>query len=85
MWRFDLTDLTWTWVTGSNLTNDAGNMGTMGVADPANAPGARQVAGYAFDHVNRQLWMYGGDNINATGALLKAGSPQFHTPNLVLK
>jgi len=39
LWKFDGTN--WTWVSGSDLINQPGVYGTMGVASPSNAPGAR--------------------------------------------
>jgi len=49
LWKFDGTN--WTWVSGSDLINQPGVYGHMGVASPSNAPGAR----YGSIFLDRQI------------------------------
>jgi N-acetylneuraminic acid mutarotase len=51
----------WTWVSGSNTVNAQGDYGTLGVADPANVPGARSNA-ISWIDTNGNLWLFGGSN-----------------------
>ena len=58
-------------MSGSNLTNQAGVYGTKGVADVANAPGARNGAVGWVDATNSVLWLFGGEG-NSTGSYVGA-------------
>src|SRR4030095_7665074 len=62
----------WTWMTGSSGSNDPGNYGTMGVADPANIPPANYGPATWTD-ADGNFWMYGGgyDGLSAYSALWK--------------
>ena len=49
----------WTWVSGSDLTDQSGVYGVMGTADPANGPGSRNgTVGFTDD--DGRIWIYGG-------------------------
>lgn len=50
----------WTWVSGSNLANQGGVYGTLGVAAPGNVPGARNSSAGWTDSQG-DLWLFGGD------------------------
>ncbi len=65
LWKFDGTN--WTWVSGSNLTLQAGVYGTKGVASPANAPGER-AASVSWIDSSGNLWLFGGIGSDSTGA-----------------
>jgi hypothetical protein len=62
LWIFDGTD--WTWISGSNSTNQAGVYGTKGIASSNNVPGAREGAiSWIDSHDNlNNLWLFGGDD-----------------------
>ncbi|HLF93860.1 MAG TPA: galactose oxidase [Planctomycetota bacterium] len=64
LWKFDGTN--WTWVSGSNLTDQAGTYGVQGVADPANAPGSRANGMLTVD-VLGSAWIFGGTGQDAAG------------------
>ena len=68
LWAYDTAATTWTWVSGSDVRNQAGNYGTLGVADPANVPGARNGAVSWVDAVGR-LWLFGGLGLDSTGEI----------------
>lgn len=62
LWKFDGTR--WTWVGGSNGTNQAGVYGTRGTTAAANQPGARFAAqGWVDNHGN--LWLFGGFSVGS--------------------
>jgi len=49
----------WTWVSGSNLVDQPGSYGTLGVPAPGNVPGARLEASGWTDS-SGTLWLFGG-------------------------
>ncbi len=65
LWKFDGTN--WTWVSGSNLANQSGTYGTLGVAATTNIPSARDSAVSWIDN-NGSLWLFGGWGYGSIGA-----------------
>jgi len=61
MWRYNIAANTWTWMKGSNLTEQVGTYGVQGVENAANTPGARAAYGHWKDN-NGNLWLFGGDD-----------------------
>ncbi len=62
LWRYNIATNMWTWVSGSNIANDLGVYGIMGVPSVNNYPMGRcEVNTSWVDSVNNVLWMYGGD------------------------
>jgi hypothetical protein len=59
LWKFNPVTLEWTWISGSNRSDHAGSYGKKGIADPANAPGARKDA-VAWFETSGKLWLFGG-------------------------
>ncbi len=64
LWRFDGSE--WTWVSGSDTPNAAGEYGTRGVAAPQNVPGAREGASSWRDG-SGNLWLFGGSGRDSGG------------------
>jgi hypothetical protein len=64
LWKFDGTQ--WTWMSGSNISNQNGVYGTKGVAASANVPGARRNAISWIDSSNN-LWPFGQEDSAAYG------------------
>ncbi|HLY75471.1 MAG TPA: fibronectin type III domain-containing protein [Planctomycetota bacterium] len=58
LWKFDGTN--WTWISGSNTTDQTGTYGTKGVGAPANIPGARAMGAGWMDSSGR-FWLFGGN------------------------
>ena len=65
LWSFDPVTGQWAWEAGSSVGSASGVYGTRGVADPANAPGARRFAAAWVS--NGKFWMYGGDGYASVG------------------
>ena len=55
----------WTWMSGSNTTNQAGTYGTKGTPDPANIPGARSFSASWTDN-DGNFWLLGGMGWDST-------------------
>ena len=64
LWKYS--DGKWTWVSGSSHTEQAGVYGTLGIAAPANVPGARDQAAGWIDP-SGSLWLFGGKGFDSTG------------------
>lgn len=69
LWQFNITDLQWRWVSGSNTTNATAVYGTKNVADGANVPGSR-FGGNAWVDKDGNLWLFGGQENHGTVARL---------------
>lgn len=64
LWEYDLSTNNWTWLKGSNLTNQTGVYGAIGVSSTSNVPGARR-AGGAWVY-NDKFYLFGGNYYNST-------------------
>jgi hypothetical protein len=68
----DLSDLwkyssgAWTWMGGSQLTNQSGSYGTAGAGAASNVPGARDSA-VGWTDTSGNLWLFGGFGYDSTG------------------
>jgi len=64
LWTFDGSN--WTWISGSNQTNENGTYGTRWIPNPHNIPGARwgSVGWITSDH---SLWLFGGYGFDDAG------------------
>jgi len=69
-----MNDSTWTWMSGSNITNSTGVYGEKGIVSVENVPGARIGAAGWYDGSTQELWLFGGfgfsTNVSSFGALL---------------
>jgi len=59
LWKYDPLTNEWTWVKGSNIVDQYGIYGTLGVSAPSNLPGARMGHVTWVDAANN-LWMFAG-------------------------
>jgi N-acetylneuraminic acid mutarotase len=64
LWKFD--GKNWIWISGSNIYNQKGIYGSIGVTDIANIPGARG-SGAGWIDKNNNLWLFGGSGYDASG------------------
>jgi len=62
LWHLDLSTLTWTWMSGDNLTSQNGVYGTFQVPDPLNKPGGRLEGATSWTDNNNNLWFFGGES-----------------------
>jgi N-acetylneuraminic acid mutarotase len=66
LWKYNPAINEWTWVKGSNATNQNGNYGTQGVSSPANIPGARS-SSKSWSDACGNLYLFGGSGMAASG------------------
>ncbi|MBK9283845.1 MAG: T9SS type A sorting domain-containing protein [Sphingobacteriaceae bacterium] len=66
VWRFNPSTLEWTWMKGSNLINQNGNYGTIGVSSATNNPGGRRRP-ISWIDPSGLVWMLGGFGYPASG------------------
>jgi len=64
LWEFSGDE--WTWVSGSNMVDQPGVYGTLGVAASGNVPGARYGAA-SWTDVSGNLWLFGGIGFDSAG------------------
>ena len=60
LWRYRLSDNSWTWMSGSDTVDQAGNYGGKGIPASTNVPGARWGAVGCYDSSRKEFWMFGG-------------------------
>ena len=60
LWRYSVNNNTWTWMSGSNTTNQLGFYGEKGNGSTENVPGARSGAVGWYDELRQELWLFGG-------------------------
>jgi hypothetical protein len=65
LWKFDGEE--WTWVSGSNTSNQNGVYGQKGIPDPNNMPGSREF-GVSWVDNNGNVWIFGGNGYPASGS-----------------
>lgn len=66
LWSYNTTTNQWTWVSGSNLKDQTGVYGTIGVPGSANAPGGRYPLASWVDG-SGNFWTFGGLGIDSSG------------------
>jgi N-acetylneuraminic acid mutarotase len=69
LWEFDSRTNNWTWLKGSNLPDQTGTYGTLGVSATSNVPGAREFSGTP-NLYNNKLYLlsgFGTDNTPNSG------------------
>ena len=67
MWEFDVVSGNWTWINGSNSTQQIGVYGTLGVASASTMPGARNSPACWVDQMG-DYWLFGGDGFPSNNA-----------------
>src|SRR5579863_3795309 len=67
LWKYNPNTGQWTWVGGSNLTNQSGVYGTQGTPSASNIPGARQLSSSWLDS-SGNLWLFGGNGYDSAGS-----------------
>ena len=67
LWKYNKTNKEWIWVSGSDIINQNGVYGTMGVAASANVPGARTNS-VTWTDASGNLWLHGGQGRDRNGS-----------------
>eukprot|EP01122_Echinamoeba_exundans_P009502 TRINITY_DN3388_c0_g2_i1.p1 TRINITY_DN3388_c0_g2~~TRINITY_DN3388_c0_g2_i1.p1 ORF type:complete len:1268 (+),score=125.86 TRINITY_DN3388_c0_g2_i1:130-3933(+) len=62
VWRYRLTDSTWTWMNGTTGNSGPGFVGPVGVYGPRNTPGNRNQMCYVYDRFKKEGYLFGGVN-----------------------
>eukprot|EP01122_Echinamoeba_exundans_P014794 TRINITY_DN6778_c0_g1_i1.p1 TRINITY_DN6778_c0_g1~~TRINITY_DN6778_c0_g1_i1.p1 ORF type:complete len:1331 (+),score=177.31 TRINITY_DN6778_c0_g1_i1:128-4120(+) len=70
LWKYKISDNSWTWIGGTNDTNSPGSYDQIGVSSPSNIPRARQGCTAWFNSNRIQFYLYGGRNVQSTTATL---------------
>jgi len=65
LWKFDLKNQVWTWVSGSPKAWAIGSYGEQGTPSSSNMPGAREAAA-GWSDPNGNLWLFGGGSDAST-------------------
>jgi N-acetylneuraminic acid mutarotase len=71
LWKYTPSTGEWTWMSGSNLTEQPGVYGTKGVPAAGNVPGARY-SPVSWTDASANLWLFGGvgrDGVGGYGSL----------------
>lgn len=66
LWKYSSGE--WTWVGGSNIPNQSGSYGALGVASTGNFAGAR-VAAATWTDAAGNFWLFGGDGYDSAGGV----------------
>lgn len=65
-YTFHIPVMQWTWISGDNIVNQAGNYGIKGTGSTLNKPGAREES-LSWTDVSGNLWLFGGASAQAAG------------------
>ncbi len=69
LWKYTPHTNQWTWINGDNLPLQPPVMGTQGVSNPLNKPGAR-ARGSAFNDMQGDFWLFGGWGMSSSSSTL---------------
>ncbi len=64
LWKYNISTNEWTWIKGSDVINQNGIYGTLGIPADTNTPGAREFSAYWTD-ANGDFWLFGGQNFGS--------------------
>lgn len=67
LWKFNPNTNEWTWMNGTNGTNQNGIYGTKGIAHPSNRPGGRS-DGITWTDTLGNLWLFAGQGYGVSGS-----------------
>jgi N-acetylneuraminic acid mutarotase len=68
LWKYDITINEWTWMGGSNIPNQPGTYGVLGVPATTNIPGARS-GNICWKDTNGDFWLFGGSGYDSLGTV----------------
>ena len=61
LWKYHIATNEWTWINGSNNTQQPYVFGTKGIAAPDNTPGSRRQCSAGWVDEENNLWLFGGE------------------------
>jgi hypothetical protein len=67
LWKYNITNNQWTWISGDNKIGQFGSFGTAGIPAATNVPGARRTAIAWTDNLGN-FWLFGGAEDNPASA-----------------
>jgi N-acetylneuraminic acid mutarotase len=70
LWEYNPSTAEWTWVSGTDASNQPGTYGTLGAAAAGNFPGGRYMATGWIDAQNN-LWVFGGQGCDVLGCFFE--------------
>ncbi len=79
LWKYDISNNMWTWISGANTANQPGVYGTQGVPSALNHPGAREFM-LSWTDASGNFWLFGGDGFASTAAFGKLGDLWRYNP-----
>ena len=65
LWKYSTSTNEWTWIGGSNTSDQSGIYGTLGISNTSNIPGARYSSSCWIDSIGN-FWMFGGYGYSAS-------------------
>lgn len=65
LWKYNPATNQWSWIKGANTIDQNGTYGTLGLAAPANMPGARYYNTWWKATATNDLWLFGGLGFDA--------------------
>ena len=65
LWKYSITTNEWTWVKGSNSSDQSGTYGTLGVSASGNVPGARLGHASWTNSITGDLYLFGGSGYDS--------------------
>jgi hypothetical protein len=68
LWKYNIANNQWTWISGSNARKQNGTYGTLGTAAPSNIPGARYGA-ISWADASGNFWLFGGIGFDSTATV----------------
>jgi N-acetylneuraminic acid mutarotase len=80
LWMYSPSSGEWTWAGGSSTPGAAGVYGTKGVAAPTNMPGAREINNVVWKDAAGNIWVFGGDGSDSTGAYTRMNDLWKYSP-----
>jgi N-acetylneuraminic acid mutarotase len=66
LWKFEPSTGEWTWVSGDNTLDQAGEYGTKGIGSTSSKPGARESSSSMTDS-SGNFWLFGGVGTDSSG------------------
>ncbi len=80
LWRYNPISNNFVWESGTNLSNQLGSYGTLGVPSTTNIPGGRYSGVPVFDNWGN-LWLFGGIGLPGTSGLGRLNDIWRYTPS----